>query len=349
MLVLSCMPLLCEMHADMKTTVRWEVCVIILLYTLFAFKAGSQSRGSESFLIYVQCCKASLCCVVAYAWMSFIFNIDSTLVTCLLMQAKGTQDNKFIDCQRHGLHMKCLDSLSFLKKMNAAVTRCPSSLLGSSLGSFYLLSTLVCRFIPAAVYGLWNLYTWSESRFKSKANVPLPGRTKPASSKGLLLCCLILLCCVHVEAAISNVIQLSTFTVILPFVVVLCFQTVLQKQRFRETAKMILLDIQRICVYVCVFYVCLDFVMNCTTLMTQCLVGKIESDDVRNNCINAQGPRGMEHCFASLGRIDATSYGYQDSCPSFGKPETTVLYAANVLQVVTLTVGIGLCYVIEIK
>lgn len=355
MFVLSCLPILCELHAEMKTVVSWKISIIILFYMLFAFKAGSPHTGKESFPIYMQCCKACLCCVVAYAWMSLIFSIDETLVTCLILQAKGKQDNHFADCQRYGLHTKCLESISFLNKMNAAVSRCPSSLLGSSLGTFYLLSTVLCRFIPAAIYGLWNLYTWTELRFRSKsshshteeaASSLLKPRTYP-SNKGLLLCSIVLLSCILVEAGIPRIKQLSSFHVILPFIGILCLQSLLHKYRHRDSTKIILIDLQRICIYVCIFFSSMDFVINCMMLMSQCLGARLDIDKIRNDCINTHGPRGVEDCYKSIGQIDVSSNSYPNYCPLLGKPETTILYTANVLQVITLSIGIALLCMIR--
>ena len=113
--LLASLPLLLEMHGDMRTIVDWRIILLLLLYTLFPFKATKTYPVSkEEFQVYAQCCKVSLVMVVCYSWMSLFSSIGKTLVPCLLVQAECKPDESLVECRRHGLVMKCLKSVTLL-------------------------------------------------------------------------------------------------------------------------------------------------------------------------------------------------------------------------------------------
>lgn len=350
MLSLSCMPILIEMHGDMRTILDWKIVIPLFMYTLFAFKATSEYRKKpEIFQMYKQSCKASLCCVVVYAWLCLFFSIESTLAKCLVIQAQGHMKDRLYDCKRHGMQSKCVDAIQFVNRMYVATNQCPTSVLGWTLGTVYTLSVVCFRFIPTALYGLWNLYTWSDDRFMTpgiavKASERETGPHVLPNNKTLTVCTIVLMMCVLVEAGIPQILPLCNFTTILHFVAILALQNSLNKHRMRDSSRHAMTEMQRMLCYAGIFHVIIDFVMNLMTILNNCVHPTVEEKLTSNQCSNPHGALSVEECYAAMTESSETFSPRSGMCPKDMSPPVTLLYGANIIQVITLTLGVLLSF-----
>ncbi len=174
--------------------------------------------------MFSQCCKESLIMVVCYSWMFLFSSFESTLVQCLLVQAEGPPNENLMECRRHGLITKCLKSVTLLFRASKLSNQCHVSVLGTSLGSIYLLSVIFFRFIPTTFYGLWNLCDRDASITFQPVSPNESGSSpkkiteyRTPSSIVLLVCAVVVLCYITVNISIEYVAPLSHIPTALPF------------------------------------------------------------------------------------------------------------------------------------
>jgi len=350
-LLLSTLPLILEMHGDVNTFVDWRVIIPIILYVIFTFKVtqNHQTRGGPSFEVFMCCSKMSLCVTVFYSWMSLFFNFEKTLVTCLFVQSQGSPNIKLSPCIRYGLVTECVESLSLVNRMNTMSNKCPSSILGPSLGLIYFFSIIVLRFVPTAIYGLWKLYIWDPKDFvddveeeqtveqnNNNVNTPCP--------KCLLVCTSVLLPCLMVSAALQDVMHLSNFCTALPFLAILVMHYSVRRSSFSDTGRHLLAELMRVGLHLSIAYSILDFVINGLAIITVCIGGEVQEGEILERCGDTQGPISIEQCYGYLSEMDPTFFS-RDLCPHWTLPTTTILYIANCIQVVILTFGVLFAFV----
>jgi hypothetical protein len=357
LLLLASIPLLLEMHGDMSTILDWRIILLLLPYTLFAFKAAkSHLLGKEDFHVFAQCCKVSLVMVVCYSWMSLFSSIGNTMVPCLLVQAEGTPDGSLVECRRHGLVTKCLKSVTLLFRANNLSNQCPQSVLGTSLGSTYLLVVTLFRFVPTAFYGLWNLYVWDATKmFQSNVSPKdcgsLPKDTKeykPPSSKVLLVCTVLVLCCITVNIAIQDIPPLAHISTALPFFSILVMHYNMETRRYRENVKHVMGSLMNTSLYISVAYSTLDFVMNCLSMINTCIQSNANEDAIIEKCSDPQGPMSIQECYQTISEIDGTFFT-TNKCPVFGSPSVTLRYVGDVTLVMALTIGLMVAFARDVR
>ncbi len=341
MLALSSIPILIEMFGEMKAVVDWKITVVIFAYTLFAFSATEQF-GTKLFEVNVQCCKAALSVVVAYGWLSLVFNIERSIVPCLIAEGETAQRAVVDNCVRMGLNTKCLDSIAFINRLNAATDKCATSVVGRTLGNIYNASIVLCRFIPSSVFGMWSLFTWTSERFAKETRVA-EKETQPTfsvpSTKVLFLCAVLLFSCLVVEAGVASVMPLSHFTVLLPFVAVIALHRALHTMTYGETTRNILSHLQQTCIYMCLFYTLADVVMNAVTMMNACVRMEAEDNVLQQACTKTGGSFRLEDCYQHIAEMNPAFFSGSTKCPDMTKPSHAIFIMANILQVVTLTFG----------
>ncbi len=127
-------PILIKMFGEMKAVVDLKITVLIFAYTWFAFSATEHFEAkTELFEVNVQCCKAALSVVVAYGWLSLVFNIERSILPCIITEGETAQRALIGDCVKMGLNTKCLDSIAFIISLNAAKDKCATSTVGKTL------------------------------------------------------------------------------------------------------------------------------------------------------------------------------------------------------------------------
>lgn len=346
LLFLAAIPLLLEMHADMSTIVDWRVLPFLLLYFIFSMKATkAYKRETDQFVIYSQCCKASLMLGVFYTWLSLFSNIGKSIVPCLLFQAEGKPDYSLIDCRRHGLITKCLKSVSLMYRANAMANQCPISVLGTSLGSIYTIAVLLCRFVPVAFYGLWNLYVWDNSvAFEDQSIDPssLPKEDRyyiVPSSKILLVSALAVLSCLIVNISLQELPPLVHVSTTLPFFCIIMLHYNMETKRYRDNVKHVISSMMSTCLYVSICYSIIDFVMNCLSLVNLCTKNDIHEESILDKCSDPEGPMSIQQCYESVSKIDVTFFA-SGKCPTFGSPSATLRYIGDTIMLMVLTVGL---------
>ena len=351
LLLLSSLPLLLEMHADMSTIVDWRIILLLLLYTMFAVKATKAYQSDrDNFYVFALCCKESLVMTVCYSWMSLFSNIGKTLVPCMLFQAEGRPDESLVECRRHGLITKCLKSVTILYRANQLSNQCPSAVLGTPLGSIYLLIVVLCRFVPTAFYGLWSLYVWDTSTAFQSPSTTHPGslpktsrQYRSQSPKVLLLCVVVVLCCMIVNISIQDVPPLVHVSTTLPFFSILVMYYNLNKMRYRENVKHTIGSLMTVSLYMSVAYSILDFVMNCLSLVNTCIQSDAREDGILERCSDPQGPMSIQQCYETVSEMDPT-YFASSTCPVFGSPSVTLRYVGDAMLVTTLTIGLMVAF-----
>ena len=357
LLLLSCLPLLLEMHGTMNTVVDWRIILFLLLYTLFAFKATDTFESDrDQFTVFSQCCKVSLIMVVCYSWMSLFSSFESTMVPCLLVQAEGPPSENLVECRRHGLVTKCLKSVTLLFRANKLSNQCPASVLGTSLGSIYLLSVIFFRFIPTAFYGLWNLYVWDVNiRFRPVSPGESGGPTskriheyRTPSSNVLLVCAAVVLCCITVNIAIPHVAPLSHISTTLPFFCIVVMHYNLETRRYRENVKHTISILMTTCLYMSIAFSILDFVMNSLSMINTCIQADAQEDAIIEKCSDPQGPMSIQECYQTISEVDSIFFA-TEKCPVFGSPSVTLRYVGDVMLVVALTIGVMVAFARGVK
>ena len=351
MLVLSSMPLLLEMHGDISTFVDWHIIIPIVLYTMFVFKLSQNdpSNDDTTHAIFVCCAKSTLCTTVFFAWMSLFFNLHIVLVKCLMVQSEGSPDLHLTQCRHNGIVTECLETLSLVNRIHLMSEKCPSSVLGPSLGTVYLFMIVLLRFIPTGIYGLWKLYVWDPRQFEQKNEYISEIHTAQyftPNTKILLGCTIALLPCIMTSAALQDTIQLIHFTTAIPFLTIIIIHYNLRKSDHSKDANTALHQLMRTCVYVSIIYSITDFVINGLTIIKQCLGPEIQREETIQQCNGFEWSSGIERCYEKLSDIDATFFP-DSRCPKMGDPITISLYIANTLQLCLLTIGVLLAFIIQ--
>lgn len=342
-LLLATMPMLFEMYGSMNTLLDWKVIIPLLMYTIFAFKAvEKREKHPVIYQINKQCCKASLCCVVAYAWITVLNNLSSNLVTCLLLQAREKIGSKFVHCQMHGLQTKCLDALLYAKKMSLANSQCPTVVIGPTLGNIYNICVILLRVVPTTIYGLWNLYTWTDERF-DKRTVDLVTEESAKCTvftvpdkRILLVCSVALLSCVLLEVSITFLLPLCSFTSALYFLCIVSIQNTLNTQRLRDSTKLALKSVQRTLCYTAIFHVVVETFMNLVKICNLCTKSSIEELLVGNQCENPHGPLQLEDCYTLMNTMGNSYHPDRQMCPTEMSVPLVLLYGANTIHIATL-------------
>ena len=353
MLVLSSMPLLLEMHGDILTFVDWHIIIPLLIYTVFMFKSTksySRTNNSATHAIFVCCAKSALCSTVFYAWMSLFFNLHRVLVKCLMVQSEGSPDLQLTSCQHNGIVTECLESLSFVNHIQLMSEKCPSSILGPSLGIVYISMIVFLRFIPTGIYGLWKLYVWDPKQFEQEgqdmgyysgkcSNVPVHS----PNAKILLGCTVVLLPCMMLGAALQDVMQLSHFTTAIPFLIIITIQYNMQKREYNNDTNIGLEQLMQTCMYVSIVYSISDFVINGLAIIKLCLGPETQSEETIHQCNGLEWSSSIDQCYKELSSMDTAFYS-STRCPKMGDTTTTIIYITNTLQMLVLTIGVFLAF-----
>lgn len=346
LLLLAALPLLLEMHAEMSSIVDWRIIIFLLLYFSFAYKATTcYKKETDQFIVFSHLCKLSLMLSVSYAWLSLFSNIGKSIVPCLLFQAESKPSENLVECRRHGLITKCLQSVTLLYRANKLSNQCPVAVLGTALGSIYTLTVLLFRFVPTAFYGLWNIYVWNESvSFEdpsSRNSSLLPKEIKNnirLSSKFLLVLTLLVLCCLIVNISLQDIPPLVSVSTTLPFFCIIVLHYILETKRYRDNVKCVIGSLMTTCLYISILYSILDFVMNCLSLVNMCTKTDVQEDTILEKCSDAEGPMSIQKCYEYVSKLSGT-YFASGKCPAFGSPSASLRYVGDTILLAVLTVG----------
>lgn len=344
MLVCAVLPLCFELVAgrDMISPIEWKVILFVFLYTAFVFQAVSCSnRDTTRFRVFEQCAKVSLLVAVAYCWLTLLHGMQQSIVTCLLVDTQPLRDEEIKECMEGGLAIGCIQALKKLNSLDKISTNCPQILLGSFIGKIYMVAVICFRCIAIGIVGLWNLYSWDDSRFRSSGQWERPHTesSKASSTKhmcGLLVC---LLPCIVVEVAVPQVIPLSSLEVTVIQIAVFGLQYVIKVGARDPQARSVLITMQKVIVCAVIFYTLLDFIVQCIRIIFSCVRGQVADDKVMEVCRGARSRSDIETCYSFLDDLEPSFYSLE-KCPQGEETIPAILlYLANSLKVLILTVG----------
>lgn len=338
MFLCVCLPLSIEISSGIQihSIISWEIIIPTFAYMLLAFTA-TQYHKENSFHVYNDCCRLVLTIIVFHSWLSVIYNMKSAIINCVL--ETNINEGVLTECKKYGLIRNCVKGISHINRINSARTKCPTSLLGSTLGGFYMLLIILFRFIPTGIYGLWNLYTWSSERFIAcKSEVNNEKFVSP-SNKTLNVCTIILLPCVIAEVSVSNIKPLSSINCIHFFIVIILLQNMIHNVNLE--IKAILTILQRICFYTGLVFIFVDLCQRSMEIIMTCFSGNDIDNYLKDMCTQSYGTRGIEQCYMALSDVDP-SFFLRDGCPTsfFQDIHSTILYSANIFKVVAFSVGL---------
>ena len=336
-----CLPLSIEISSGirMQSIISWEIIIPTFAYMLLAFQA-TRCFDKHNFQIYVELCRLTLTIIVFHSWLSIIYNMKTAIVNCVL--ETSLNDNYLIECKKYGLVKNCIEGISHINRMNSARTKCPTSILGSTLGGWYMLLVILFRFIPTGIYGLWNLYTWNPERFARSGSC---GTTEEKekhvvpSGKILSICTVILLPCLLGEISVSNIKPLSSINCIHFFVAIIIIQN--SVHGCSADIKSALLYVQRLCFYSGVIFLFVDLCQRSMEIIMTCFTGNKVDEYLKDTCTHSYGVRGIEQCYMALSDVDPY-YFLKDGCPTsfFRDIQTAILYCSNIAKVVVFSVGL---------
>ena len=343
MLMCAFVPLCFELVAgrDMVSVIEWKVILFVFLYTAFVFQAVSCSNKDEArFRIFEQCAKVSLLVAVAYCWLTFLHGMQQSVVTCMLVDTKLLRGEEMKECKEGGMVTGCLQALKTLNLIDKISTNCPQVLLGSFIGKIYTVAVICFRCIAIGIVGLWNLYSWDDSRFHGSGNWERSNedQTKASSTKhmcGLLVC---LLPCTIVEVAVPQVIPISSLQVTMVQIAVFGLQYAIKVSTRDRRAKSVLITIQKVLVCAAIFYTLLDFIVQCIRIIFSCVRGEVADEKLMDVCTGAMSRTDIETCYSLLEDLEPSLYSLE-KCPRAETIPAILLYLANALKVLLLTVG----------
>jgi hypothetical protein len=343
MLVCAFLPLCFELVAgrDMISPVEWKVILFVFLYTAFVFQAVSCSnKDTTKFRVFEQCAKVSLLAAVAYCWLTFLHGMQQSIVTCLLLDTQSLRGEEIKECREGGLATGCIQALKTLNSFDRISTNCPQALLGSFIGKIYMVAVICFRCIAIGIVGLWNLYSWDDNRFKSSGQWERPQEenSKASSTKhmcGLLVC---LLPCIVVEVAVPQLIPLSSLEVVVAQIVVFGLQYVIKVGARDNHARSILITMQKVTVCSVIFYTLMDFTVQCIRIIFSCVRGGVADEKLMEVCTGAKSRSDIETCYALLDDLQPSFYSLE-KCPRAETIPAVLLYLANALKVLILTMG----------
>lgn len=343
MFVCAFIPLCFELVAgrDLITPIEWKVILFVFLYTAFVFQAVSCSnKDTTKFRVFEQCAKVSLLVAVAYCWLTFLHGMQQSIVTCLLVDTQSLRGEEIKQCREGGLATGCIQALKTLNTLDKISTNCPQVLLGSFIGKIYMVAVICFRCIAIGIVGLWNLYSWDDSRFKSSGQWERPSEesSRASSTKhmcGLLVC---LLPCMVVEVAVPQVIPLSNLEVTVVQIAIFGLQYVIKVGARDKQARSVLITMQKVIVCAAIFYTLLDFVTQCIRIIFSCIRGQVADEKLMEVCAGAKSRTDIETCYSLLDDLEPSFYSLE-KCPRAENIPAILLYLANSLKVLILTVG----------
>lgn len=323
--------------ARLAALVSWEIIVFCFAYMFLAFSATNRERTKSKFP--QELCRASLIVLVFYSWLSFLANIYSSLAVCMM----DTQTNSeyMRECQSFGFQDACLKAVTHVNRISSAMNRCPSLVLGNSLGAMYTFLVVFARFLMTSLYGTWNLYTWDSSRFVAGGWPSSP--VIILNIKILMTVSLVVLVASMVEISIVDIKPLSSPFSILFLVAIVALGTNRPFTRLH-------LDLQKTLLYSTIFFSLLDTSHRMMDIVMTCFNSSDIEKYIASHCKNSFDQNGPQNCYSSLNQLDPT-YFMREGCPSsiFAETRVVILYSANMIKVVTLCIGLIMSFALGKK
>ena len=352
--VSCCVPFCIEILVGgvMHSPMPWQCMVIAWLYTSLAFKATVAKRYFPvEFTAYGACCHASLYVLTAYTWLSFFNQLYTSTISCMLPSTEYVGGGMLIECQRGGLVRDCEKSINFLNKITVAQARCPTQMLGYSLGNTYMVLVYLFRFIPCGIFSMWNLYTWNENRFDSTeymspSEVKVTSRDMPKLKPLMFSVCIVILCCI-LEITGSHIHPLSSFEVVLPYVFGLSLYYALATKRMNETSKDFIFITKNMVFITGIVYTVADFVMNSTGILYRCIGNDAIENELKHTCKDVGDASAISKCYNMISRLDDT-YFHREACPALNT-STFVMYTSNIVKVIVLAIAVPCMYAAKNK
>ena len=332
-----CLPLSIEISSgiQIQSIISWEIIIPTFAYMLLAFQT-TKCFQEKNFQIYKECCRLLLVVIVFHSWLSLIYNMQNAIINCVF--ETNINEKYLAECKKYGLITNCIKGISHINRINSARTKCPTSILGSGLGGWYMLLIIIFRFIPTGIYGLWNLYTWKTERFINSVKEHKETNYIP-SNKILNICTVILLPCVIAEVSVSNIKPLSSINCIHFFIAIIIIQNA--THNYSKEIKSALYFIQRLCFYTGLIFLFVDLCQRSMEIIMTCFSGNDIDEYLKDICTQSYGKRGLEQCYLALSDVDPY-YFLRDGCPTsfFQDVHSTILYCANILKVVVFSIGL---------
>lgn len=265
-----------------------------------------------------------------------------------MIQSEGSPDLQLTPCRHNGIVTECLESMSLVNRIHLMSEKCPTSILGPSLGTVYLFMIVLLRFITTGIYGLWKLYVWNPKQFEHGNECHAEKHNMVSAfapnAKILLGCTVVLLPCIMMSAALQDVLQLSHFTTAIPFLTIIVIHYNLHKRLYNNESIIVLYQLMKMCMYVSVIYSISDFIINGLAIIKLCMGPEMQSEEIIQQCNGFSWSSSVEQCYEKLTGVDATFFS-GNRCPKWGDPTTTMVYISSVIQLLVLTLGVVLAFV----
>lgn len=343
----SCVPLSIEVihSVGMLTIVDWKIVCLTFLYWRLAESATRCSSSPVMFAVVREATRVALCAVVAYAWLSFLTSMRAVAVGCLLGDVTGrTYRHAMFSSCRGGIGDTCLNAIEELNRSSWTTRQCPSNLIGSRLAYAYFFLVTAFRFVACALYGLWNIFTWTESRFQDgsfSTSRQLP-KQHEINHDRLLGSISVILSCVMVEIAMQGkILSLSSPHVILPYLAVVSLQYTLKSKRMRESSKEALIFLQKQAISLSFLVSLLDLLIQTLFVTSVCIPDIVSVSELTQACTRGVGTTHMTRCHELISKRTVRPIP-SDMCPSLLEKNNSVvviLYTANIIKVFVLSLG----------